>query len=95
VVLRPRVQLHFAHDWSLTLVFGIGAGLTSILIMLLYVTNDAAPSGFYREIAGLYVIPAAMRFGSSESGCSAIGQYLTMIRSYLRFATSRVGRWER
>lgn len=49
-----------AEDWPLTLVFGIGAGLTSILIMLLYVTNDAAPSGFYREIAWLYVIPAVM-----------------------------------
>lgn len=47
-------------DWPLTLVFGVGAGLTSILIMLLYVTNDAAPSGFYHEIAWLYVIPAAI-----------------------------------
>jgi hypothetical protein len=28
--------------------------------MLLYVTNDAAPSGFYHEIAWLYFIPAAM-----------------------------------
>lgn len=49
-----------AEDWPLTLVFGIGAGLTSILIMLLYVTNDASPSGFYREIAWLYVTPAAV-----------------------------------
>ena len=49
-----------AEDWPLTLVFGIGAGLTSILIMLLYVTNDASPSGFYREIAWLYVAPAAV-----------------------------------
>ncbi|MGO9895631.1 MAG: UbiA family prenyltransferase [Bryobacteraceae bacterium] len=49
-----------ADDWPLTLGFGIGAGLTSILIMLLYMTNDAAPSGFYHLIAWLYVIPAAM-----------------------------------
>ena len=48
------------EDWPLTLAFGIGAGLTSILIMLLYVTNDAAPSGFYREIAWLYIAPAAV-----------------------------------
>ena len=49
-----------AEDWPLTLVFGIGAGLTSILIMLLYVTNDASPSGFYREISWLYVAPTAV-----------------------------------
>src|SRR5208282_3445963 len=49
-----------AEDWPLTLVFGIAAGLTSILIMLLYVTNDAAPTGFYREIAWLYVVPGAV-----------------------------------
>jgi 4-hydroxybenzoate polyprenyltransferase len=48
------------EDWPLTLGFGIGAGLTSILIMLLYVTNDAAPSGFYRDIAWLYLAPAAV-----------------------------------
>lgn len=49
-----------AEDWPLTLVFGVAAGLTSILIMLLYVTNDAAPSGFYRDIAWLYVAPGAV-----------------------------------
>ncbi len=30
----------------------------SVLIMLLYMTNDAAPSGFYRQAAWLYAIPA-------------------------------------
>ena len=30
----------------------------SILIMLLYLTNDAAPSGFYRAADWLYAIPA-------------------------------------
>jgi 4-hydroxybenzoate polyprenyltransferase/phosphoserine phosphatase len=49
-----------SDDWPLTLVFGIGTGLTSVLIMLLYLTNDAAPSGFYPDIAWLYVIPAAI-----------------------------------
>jgi 4-hydroxybenzoate polyprenyltransferase/phosphoserine phosphatase len=49
-----------ATDWPLTLVFGVGAALTSLLIMLLYVTNDAAPSGFYQAISWLYVAPAAV-----------------------------------
>jgi 4-hydroxybenzoate polyprenyltransferase len=48
-----------ADDWPLTLVFGIAAGLTSIVIMILYVTNDAAPSNFYREIGWLYIAPVA------------------------------------
>ncbi|HMK80977.1 MAG TPA: UbiA family prenyltransferase [Xanthobacteraceae bacterium] len=46
------------NDWPVTLAFGIGAGLVSIVIMLLYMTNEAAPSGFYRQTAWLYVIPA-------------------------------------
>ena len=49
-----------ADDWPLTLTFGVGAGLTSILIMLLYLANDAAPSGFYPHQGWLYVVPAAM-----------------------------------
>jgi 4-hydroxybenzoate polyprenyltransferase len=47
-------------DWPLTLTFGVGAGLTSILIMLLYLANDAAPSGFYPRQGWLYVVPAAV-----------------------------------
>jgi 4-hydroxybenzoate polyprenyltransferase len=47
-------------DWPLTLTFGVGAGLTSILIMLLYLANDAAPSGYYPHQGWLYVVPAAM-----------------------------------
>jgi 4-hydroxybenzoate polyprenyltransferase len=47
-------------DWPVTLSFGVGIGLTSIVIMLLYMTNEAAPSGFYRTIGWLYVIPAVM-----------------------------------
>ena len=47
-------------DWPLTLTFGVGAALTSVLIMLLYLANDAAPSGFYPRQGWLYVVPAAM-----------------------------------
>jgi len=45
-------------DWPLTLTFGIGTGLVSVLIMLLYLANDATPSGFYNHTAWLYAIPA-------------------------------------
>jgi 4-hydroxybenzoate polyprenyltransferase len=47
-------------DWPLTLTFGVGIGLASIVIMLLYLTNDATPSGFYNNPAWLYAIPALM-----------------------------------
>jgi len=47
-------------DWPITLAFGIGAGLMSVVIMLLYMTNEAAPSGFYQQQAWLYVMPAVM-----------------------------------
>lgn len=45
-------------DWPLTLNFGVAIGLTSIVIMQLYLTNDAAPSGFYNHLAWLYAVPA-------------------------------------
>ena len=47
-------------DWPLTLSFGVGSGLISIVIMLLYLTNDAAPSGFYGYPGWLYAVPALM-----------------------------------
>jgi 4-hydroxybenzoate polyprenyltransferase/phosphoserine phosphatase len=47
-------------DWPITLSFGVGAGLVSVLIMLLYMTNDAAPSGFYQQAAWLYAMPAVV-----------------------------------
>jgi 4-hydroxybenzoate polyprenyltransferase len=47
-------------DWPITLTFGVGVGLVSVVIMLLYMTNDAAPSGFYRQPAWLYAIPALL-----------------------------------
>jgi 4-hydroxybenzoate polyprenyltransferase/phosphoserine phosphatase len=46
------------EDWPLTLSFGVGSGLISIVIMLLYLTNDASPSGFYSNPGWLYAIPA-------------------------------------
>jgi 4-hydroxybenzoate polyprenyltransferase len=48
-----------SDDWPLTLAFGVGAGLASIIIMLLYLANDAAPSGFYPHQGWLYVVPGA------------------------------------
>ena len=51
---------YHADDWPLTLAFGVGAGLISIVIMLLYLANDAAPSGFYPHQGWLYAVPAAV-----------------------------------
>ena len=47
-------------DWPVTLTFGVGIGLVSVVIMLLYMTNDAAPSGFYHHPGLLYAIPALL-----------------------------------
>lgn len=47
-----------SDDWPMTLSFGVGSGLASIVINLIYLANDAAPSGFYRNQAPLYLIPA-------------------------------------
>src|ERR1700736_1065899 len=47
-----------SEDWPLTLTFGVGAGLASIIIMLLYLANDATPSGFYPHQGWLYAVPA-------------------------------------
>jgi 4-hydroxybenzoate polyprenyltransferase len=46
-----------SEDWPLTLAFGVGAGIASIIIMLLYLANDAAPSGFYPHQGCLYAVP--------------------------------------
>ena len=51
---------YLGNDWPLTLTFGVGVGLVSVVIMLLYMTNDAAPSGFYHQLGWLYVIPALL-----------------------------------
>lgn len=48
------------QDWPLTLAFGVAAGLASIVINLIYLANDVAPSGFYRNQTPLYVIPAVV-----------------------------------
>src|SRR3954470_497587 len=47
-------------DWPITLTFGVGVGLVSVVIMLLYMANDAAPSGFYHQTGWLYAIPALL-----------------------------------
>jgi 4-hydroxybenzoate polyprenyltransferase len=47
-------------DWPLTLILGLGSGLVSVVIMLLYMTADAEPSGFYRHTEALFAIPAAL-----------------------------------
>jgi 4-hydroxybenzoate polyprenyltransferase len=49
-----------SDDWPLTVSFGVGAGMVSIVVMLLYLANDAAPSGFYPHQGWLYVTPAAI-----------------------------------
>jgi 4-hydroxybenzoate polyprenyltransferase len=49
-----------SEDWPLTLAFGVGAGLASIVIMLLYLANDAAPSGFYPHQGWLYAVPGVV-----------------------------------
>jgi 4-hydroxybenzoate polyprenyltransferase len=46
-----------SEDWPLTLAFGVGAGIASIIVMLLYLANDAAPSGFYPHQGWLYAVP--------------------------------------
>jgi 4-hydroxybenzoate polyprenyltransferase/phosphoserine phosphatase len=48
------------EDWPLTLSFGVGSGLISVVIMLLYLTNDATPSGFYSNPSWLYAVPTLM-----------------------------------
>lgn len=48
---------YHSEDWPLTLAFGVGAGIASIIIMLLYLANDAAPSGFYPHQGWLYAVP--------------------------------------
>jgi len=49
-----------SEDWPLTLAFGVGAGLASIVILLLYLANDAAPSGFYPHQGWLYAVPGVV-----------------------------------
>jgi 4-hydroxybenzoate polyprenyltransferase len=45
-------------DSPITLTFGVGVGLVSVVIMLLYMANDATPSSFYHQAGWLYAIPA-------------------------------------
>jgi 4-hydroxybenzoate polyprenyltransferase len=47
-------------DWPLTLILGLGSGLVSVVIMLLYMTAEAEPSGYYPHSHRLFVVPAAL-----------------------------------
>ena len=49
---------YHGQDWPLTLSFGVGTGLISVVIMLLYLANDAVPSGLYTQSKWLYAMPA-------------------------------------
>lgn len=46
-----------ASDWPLTLTFGIGAALCSIIVMLLYMTNEVVASQLYEHPDALLIIP--------------------------------------
>jgi hypothetical protein len=48
------------EDWPLTLAFGVASGIASLLIMILFVADDAAPSRLYSSPAWLYIAPAAV-----------------------------------
>jgi hypothetical protein len=47
-------------DWPLTLAFGIGAGLTSLIIVMAYLLLGVPPAGFYTHAGWLYFIPASI-----------------------------------
>jgi 4-hydroxybenzoate polyprenyltransferase len=47
-------------DEPLTLAFGVAAGVVSVLVMVMYMSVDAMPSGLYALDGALYVIPAVL-----------------------------------
>lgn len=49
-----------SDDWPLTLTFGIGSAMTAMVIMLLYMTNEAGNSGLYHSPGWLYGIPVVV-----------------------------------
>jgi 4-hydroxybenzoate polyprenyltransferase len=49
-----------SDDWPLTLTFGVGSAMTAMVIMLLYMTNEAGNSGLYHTPTWLYGIPVAV-----------------------------------
>ncbi|MBL6455007.1 UbiA family prenyltransferase [Belnapia sp. T6] len=48
------------EDWPLTLGFGAAAGMSALIIMILFVADDALPSRMYSHPAWLYVAPGAV-----------------------------------
>ena len=51
---------YMPEDWPLTLAFGVASGIASLLIIILFVADDVAPSRLYSSPAWLYVAPAAV-----------------------------------
>jgi 4-hydroxybenzoate polyprenyltransferase len=51
---------YHAGDEPLTLTLGIAAGMTSVLVMVLYMSVDAMPTGLYRHTGPLFLIPAVL-----------------------------------
>ncbi|WP_277979257.1 UbiA family prenyltransferase [Sphingomonas phyllosphaerae] len=47
-------------DEPLTLALGVAAGIVSVLVMVMYMSVDAMPSGLYVLDGALYVIPAVL-----------------------------------
>jgi 4-hydroxybenzoate polyprenyltransferase/phosphoserine phosphatase len=48
------------EDWPLTLAFGVASGIASLLIMILFVVDDVAPSRLYHTPGWLFIAPAAV-----------------------------------
>jgi 4-hydroxybenzoate polyprenyltransferase len=51
---------YHSDDAPLTMAFGVGAGVTSIIIVMAYLLLNIAPAGFYPHVGWLYFIPASI-----------------------------------
>src|SRR5690606_12964976 len=51
---------YFATDLPFILGMGMSSGMASVLIMVLYLTNDALIADFYRNSVWLWAIPPAL-----------------------------------
>lgn len=49
-------------DWPLTLALGLGAAMSSTVVMLLFITLEAAARGVYLRPEGLYITPIVLLF---------------------------------
>jgi 4-hydroxybenzoate polyprenyltransferase len=61
---QPNAQIpgrgYFTGDWPLTLAMGFAAGMASIVILVLYVSEDAYPAGLYAHPMFLWAAPMAV-----------------------------------